>query len=120
MNLFRFGANLRLIPETSKLFLYFRILEDKITVLVLFGASLMTGVCHHLSLRRVLIDDRLFEPNASFFPTFFREDIIGGCGIMIYAGFQIRRNSKPLSKTLFTLHQHSISVLYTKNYDREE
>jgi hypothetical protein len=29
MNLFRFGANLRLIPETSKLFLYFRILEDK-------------------------------------------------------------------------------------------
>ena len=48
MNLFRFGANLRLIPETSKLFLYFRILEDKITALVLLGASLMTGVCHHL------------------------------------------------------------------------
>ena len=70
----------------------------------------MTGVCHHLSLRRVLIDDRLFEPNASFFPTFFREDIIGGCGIMIYAGFQIRRNSKPLSKTLFTLHGNGVSV----------
>ena len=110
MNLFRFGANLRLIPETSKLFLYFRILKDKITVLVLLGASLMTGVCHHLSLRRVLIDDRLFEPNASFFPTFFREDIIGGCGIMIYAGFQIHRNSKPLSKTLFTLHGNGVSA----------
>ena len=30
MNLFRFGANLRLIPETSKKNLYFRVLMDKI------------------------------------------------------------------------------------------
>ena len=73
MNLFKFGANLRLIPETSKLFLYFRILEDKITVLVLLGASLMTGVCHHLSLRRVLIDDRLLDTDDFSFDSRCRE-----------------------------------------------
>ena len=37
MNLFRFGANLRLIPETSKLFLYFRIQEDEINCPSPFG-----------------------------------------------------------------------------------
>ena len=25
-------------------------------------------------------------------------------------GFEIRRNSKPLSKTLFTLHKHGVSI----------
>ena len=39
---------------------------------------------------------------------------------MIYAGFQIRRNSKPLSKTLFTLHRKVINTCSLETCTGEE